>query len=259
MRATGLVALVALALPQGADGQIARRVAHVDAGTVRFEYATKRDVEICDQGVRIGDRHMRWRSRGWDDDARNCRIGSAEIELRVQDGVVRDVELLYRERDRTPGAVELGEVAPGEAARYLLALAREEGATSQGAKNAIFPAMIADVDGLWRDLADIALDRDLLEGVRKNALFWLGQEAADAATDGLAEVALDEQEDQEIRNAAIFALSQRPHEEGTPVLMELARTGREAETRRSSMFWLAQSDDDRVIRFFEDILLGRIR
>ena len=44
-----------------------------------------------------------------------------------------------------------------------------------------------------------------------------------------------------------------------PILMELARTAREAETRRSSMFWLAQSEDDRVIGFFEEILFARSR
>ena len=31
----------------------------------------------------------------------------------------------------------------------------------------------------------------------------------------------------------------------------------EAETRRAAMFWIAQSDDPRVLAFFEEILLGR--
>jgi hypothetical protein len=39
--------------------------------------------------------------------------------------------------------------------------------------------------------------------------------------------------------------------------MVLARTAREAETRRAAMFWLAQSDDERVVAFFEEVLLGR--
>jgi hypothetical protein len=41
--------------------------------------------------------------------------------------------------------------------------------------------------------------------------------------------------------------------------MDLARTGDQADTRRTAMFWLAQSQDERVIEFFEEILLGRIR
>ncbi|MDA0329009.1 MAG: hypothetical protein O2958_08380 [Gemmatimonadetes bacterium] len=70
---------------------------------------------------------------------------------------------------------------------------------------------------------------------------------------------MDPDEDQDIRNAAIFSLSQRPDNEAIPSLMEVARAGNQAETRRTAMFWLAQSDDERVVRFFEDILLGRIR
>ena len=92
--------------------------------------------------------------------------------------------------------------------------------------------------------------------MRASALFWLGQEAADAATVGIASVAADEREDQKVRDAAVFALSQRPGDQGVPALIELARTAREAETRRSAMFWLAQSGDDRVLPFFEEILLG---
>jgi len=70
---------------------------------------------------------------------------------------------------------------------------------------------------------------------------------------------LAEDEDQEVRNAAIFALSQRPDDEGLPALMELARTGAHAETRKTAMFWLAQSGDERVVAFFEEILLRRNR
>jgi hypothetical protein len=41
--------------------------------------------------------------------------------------------------------------------------------------------------------------------------------------------------------------------------MEVASGGEEAETRRTALFWLAQSNDERVVDFFEEILLGRIR
>ena len=57
--------------------------------------------------------------------------------------------------------------------------------------------------------------------------------------------------------AAVFALSQRPDDEAVPILMDVARTAADAETRRTAMFWLAQSEDDRVLSFFESILTGR--
>jgi len=258
MKAASLLAALALAAPQYAGGQVASRVAEVGDGTVRFAYATKDGVEICDQGVRMGDRHMRWNSRVWDEGASDCRVGSAEVELEVRGGRVHDVNLVKRLRDRTSGAVDLGTIGAQQAADFLLGLARA-GGSADGAEAAIFPAMIADADEVWQMLMPIAKDRALHGGVRRQALFWLGQEAASAATDGLSDVALDEDEDQEIRNSAIFALSQRAEGEGVPALMELARSGRGAETRRTAMFWLAQTDRDEIVDFFEAILLGRSR
>ncbi len=117
--------------------------------------------------------------------------------------------------------------------------------------------VLADVPDVWRELMGLARDASVASEARKNALFWLGQEAAEAATEGLADVALDEDEDQDVRDAAVFAISQRPRDEGVSVLMEVARTAHEGRTRRTAMFWLAQSDDARVLPFFERILLGR--
>ena len=257
MRRAAVAALLTLC-PVAVSGQIADRVREVDAGIVRFAYETRPGVEICDRGIRMGERQMMWTSHGPPDLERACRFGPAEVELDIRDGVVRDVELVRTVGDRRADATDLGEVAPDVAAAFLLSLPRA-GATSRGAEEAIFPAMLADVDEVWRALLEVAKDRSVVEAARKNALFWLGQEAAAAATAGLSEVAADEAEDQEIRDSAIFALSQRSENESIPALMEIARNGEHAESRRTAMFWLAQSKDERVIRFFEDILLRRIR
>jgi hypothetical protein len=225
---------------------------------VRFGYAARPEVEVCDQGIRIGDSHLGWRTNGRDRTATGCRFGFVEVDLQVRDGMVRQVDLVRRRDERGRDLVDLGEVEAEDASEYLFGLVRGD-ATSGAAEDAILPATLADVGDTWPRLLDIARDRGLHEGIRKNALFWLGQEATDAVTDGLSDVATDGTEDQEVRNAAIFALSQRDDDESVPVLMEIARTGDEAETRKQAMFWLAQSDDPRVIRFFEDILLGRSR
>jgi len=258
VRYAALIATALVLAPAGASGQVATRVAEVDDGTVRFTYATKPGEAICDQGIRMGDRQMWWRTHDGYEGASRCRTGLAEVELDVRDGRVREIEVVRSLDDRDPSAHDLGEISPEEASAYLLSLPYG-GATDDGAEAAIFPAMLADVDDAWRELLDIAKDRTLDDSVRKNTLFWLGQAAADAATDGLADVALDDEEDQEIRNSAIFALSQRPDDESIPVLMEVARTGDQAETRRTAMFWLAQSEDMRVVSFFEEILLHPIR
>jgi hypothetical protein len=251
--AVAVVALSGAATP--AAGQLSERVG-AEEGWVRFGYAARPDVEVCDQGIRVGDSHMMWRSNGRGERATGCRYGFVEVDVRVRDGRVTEVELVRRDRRRS--VADLGEVDPGEASAWLFGLARGD-ATSDAAEDAILPATLADVGDTWPELVDIARDRGLDRGVRKNALFWLGQEAAEAVTDDLSDVAMDESEDQGVRNAAIFALSQRDDDASVPVLMDIARTGDEAETRKQAMFWLAQSDDPRVIRFFEDILLGRSR
>lgn len=253
--ATFVTMSLALAAP-GAGAQLAQRVADVDDARVRFSYEVRPDVEICPQGVRIGEQEAWWR-HGREDPRASCHSDEAEVEMDVRGGTVRNIELVRTAVERSGAAVDLGRVDPEEASRFLLSLAYE-GATSGAAEDAILPALLSDVEEPWPLLLDIARDRELDQKVRKSALFWIGQGAASAATEGLAEVAVDGDEAQSIRDAAIFALSQRSSDEAVPLLIEIARTG-EAETRRTAMFWLAQSDDERVVQFFEEVLLGRIR
>lgn len=257
MRGTVTAVLVALGAAGGVSAQIGPRIESVRDGTVRFAYEVKPGVEICDRGIRVDDRRMTWRSRGSDEAL--CLTDVAEVDVELRDGLVRDVRVVRPLDDRPDDLVlELGEVPAREVVDFLLGLAYA-GATSKGAQEAVFPTTLADVDEVWRDLIAVARDRSIHRGVRKNALFWIGQEAADAATDGLSEVALAEDEDQEVREAAIFALSQRPENQAIGALIEVARSAEQAESRRTAMFWLAQSEDPRVVSFFEQVLLGRNR
>jgi len=252
-----VLAVSVLAVPAGVQAQVAERVREVEDGTVRFGFAIRPEVEICDRTIRVGEKHMWWNSIRDDYRPGNCRTGFAEVELEVRRGRVIEVEIVRAIDERAGDAVDLGELAADEAARYLLSLAYD-GATPDGAEQAVFPAMIADTrDETWPQLLEIARDRSVDRDVRKGTLFWLGQEAAEAATEGLSDVAFDEEEDQEVREAAVFAISQRPDDESIPILIDIARTAAEAETRRKAMFWLAQSEDERVVDFFADILLGR--
>jgi hypothetical protein len=246
--------LVATAGHVGAQ-DLARRVSAVGTGRATFSYPARADVEICDRGVIVGRGRMGWRGSILTE-ARRCVTGAASVELRVSDGVVRDVDVLELDEVVEPGAQDLGVVDAREAADYFLSLARA-GATEDAAEDAVFAAMLADVENVSRDLFGIARDPTIPLDVRESSLFWLGQEAGDAVTSGIAAIAADEREEQDVREAAIFALSQRPSDVGVAPLMDLARTAREAETRQAAMFWLAQSDDPRVLAFFEEILLGR--
>lgn len=256
--ALALVAAAPLFGGRAAGQSLADRVEQIRTGTVRFHFDAKPDVEICDQGIRTGPHsYIQWRSSDWSDhEGTNCHSGFLEVEISKRSGAVRDVTIVKRFDDRTADATDLGAVGAEAAARYLLSVAHTASST-RAAEHAMLPASLADATGLWREYMAIARDRSVDESVRKSALFWVSREAGDVVTRGLQDVAGDDDEAQGVRNAAVFALSQRPDSEGVPALMQLARTAAQAKTRKTALFWLAQSDDPRVLPFFEEILLGK--
>ena len=253
----GLALLALVVAPATTSGQeLARRVSAVDDGIVRLTYPTKPGVEICDQGIRIGERNMMWHSHPHDDEPENCRTGPVEIEVKVRSGQVTDVDVIRNPSDRTSGGTDFGEVGAQAAVDFLLEAART-GGRGTGAEEAVFPMTLADVADVWQDLLVLARTQSLDEDVRTASVFWVGQEAADAATEGLADMAMDGDEEQEVRDAAVFALSQMENDQAVPHLLEIAKTAPGAETRRSAMFWLAESEDERALTFFEEILLRK--
>jgi hypothetical protein len=250
------VAVASAAAGEAAAQELTQRVAAVETGSVTFTYAARPEAQICDRGISIRGGRVMWGGRNRGDFAMRCTSGTVSVELRVAGGLVREVDVLELDDVVEPETVDLGTVSAEEAAAYFLSLARADG-SDDAAEDAVLAAVLADVDAIWRELLEIARDSSIPQDVRSAALFWLGQEAGDAVTSGIAAIAADEREEQDVREAAIFALSQRPDDVGVEPLMELARTAREAETRRAAMFWLAQSDDPRVLAFFEEVLLGR--
>jgi hypothetical protein len=89
--------------------------------------------------------------------------------------------------------------------------------------------------------------------VRGQALFWLAQTASKRASAAI-QAALTDDPLVEVKKKAVFALSQLPKDEGVPLLIRLAETHKNVEVRKQAMFWLGQSQDDRALRFFEDVL-----
>ena len=261
MRAPAVVLATAAAflLPGvSLSGQIAQRVANTNDGTIRIAYDLKPGVEVCDRGIRSGGERQMWRSNGRYDPG-VCVTDVVEVDVEIRDGLVRGVEVV-RPSESPPADLrgQVERLTAAEAVDFLLGLART-GASPGAAEDAVFPATVGDTEGTWRQLIELARDGSVHRSVRKNALFWVGQEAAEAATAELSDVALADDEEQEVREAAIFALSQRPENQAIGSLIEIARTAEQAESRKSAMFWLAQSEDERVVSFFEDILLGRNR
>lgn len=256
MRATlALVIPGILAIPGTLAGQdIAATVASAPDGHVRFTYEARPGV--CGNGSYIsvdGDTRIRW-SRGDDECDCVCDEGPVRIEMRVRDGVVRDLDADVggRWRDRSGAVTDLGDIAPDVAAEYLLDLA--ESSPTEAGEDAVFPATLARGVEPWPRLLQIARNGSVRRDTRRSAVFWVGQQASVRATEGLESIIQDADE-LEVREHAVFALSQQPNDEAVEALIRIARTHEEPEIRKKALFWLGQrGDDPRVLDLFEAIL-----
>lgn len=252
--------LVVVAAPgAAARGQdLGDRIARAPDGYVRFTYEARpgvcgngRSISVRDDDPRRREDELR-RSRDWDWE---CEEGPIRAELRVRGGVVRDLDIeVGGIRDSRSGQVtDLGDVPPAIAAEYLFRLA-ETGPPEVG-KDALFPATIARGVVAWPRLLEIARGGAETR-VRRQAVFWLGQEAGERATAGLTSIIADDDE-LEVREHAVFALSQRPEPGAVDALIAIARDNREPMLRKRAIFWLGQhGDDPRVLDFLEELLRG---
>ena len=236
-----------VAAAPAAAQSIADRVARAPDGTVRMTFAAREGV--CGSG----DRNISVRSSSDSEWERDCQEGPVRVSLAVNGGRVTRVRTYVagRWRDGSGRVTDLGTVSTQAASDYLLDLAERGGS---GAKDAIFPATIADSVVVWPRLARVARNTNASRETRKQAVFWLGQAAGDAVTASLDSMVADDSGDREVREAAVFAISQRPKDEGVPVLLRIAQNDRDPKIRRNAMFWLGQSEDPRAIAFFESVL-----
>ena len=252
-----VMALLVSALPATLSAQaLANRVEAAPDGYVRFQYEARPGV--CGNGGSISmdeERGIRVRGDGEQCDC-ECKEGPVRIEIRVNDGIVQDIdtEVGGSWRERAGTITDLGDVSPEEAAHYLLTFA--ESSHTGAAEDAIFPATIARGVETWPRLLQIARNDGAREDVRTQAVFWLGQEASERATEGLESIIEDEDE-LKVRETAVFALSQRSEEAAMDALIRIAREHREPQLRKQAIFWLGQrAEDPRVLTLFEEILTG---
>ena len=245
--ATALVATAASASAQSLE----REIRGARDGWVLFQYATDREVEICeDGGMRWGGSGTRrWRDRD------DCAVGVAQVELRVRDGVVSEIDIGPPSRGRLSSRdTNLGERDPQEVADYFLGLARQS-SWPDVAEDAIMPAVIADGVTVWPELDDIARDDRLDDDVRESAVFWLSQVEDERALDALVSI-LEDSDDPEIQEKAVFAISQHDSPRSTEMLRDYAGDrGAPDDIRENAIFWLGQSgvEPSRLVDLYVDV------
>ena len=106
-------------------------------------------------------------------------------------------------------------------------------------------------------LLELARDQSEPVGLRKNAVFWLGQEGDIDAAD-LKEL-YDDAVEFELKGQVIFVLSQRDESDAVEELMAIARGEEDTGLRDKAIFWLGQMDDPRAAEFLMDLINRPIR
>lgn len=248
----GLGFLLVWGSPAGGQ-DLARRIGGAPDGVVRLSFAARDGV--CGNGRNI--QTHRSRSGEWESD---CEPGPVRVALDMRAGHPTAIRTYIGGRwsAETDRVTDLGLVSAQEAGGWFLDLA-ERGAGGGLKGDPILPAVVADSAVTWPALLRIARTTYIRKEVRRQAVFWLGQEAADAATRGLEALAEDENEDREIRRQAVFALSQLDRSRGVATLIRVAREDRDPAIRKQAMFWLGQSEDPRALALFEEVLTRQAR
>lgn len=178
--------------------------------------------------------------------SRECDQGPVRVELRVRNGEVVEVDT-YVGGTTIPAA----NTSARAATDYLLTLAETAG-SSNIAKHALLPALLADVDVSAR-LLQVGSNSRANREVRKSAIFWLGQSGAPIAPNGLKQLVRDN--DDEVAKSATFAVAQLRSDEGARILLEAARDdGLSSEVRKSAIFWLGQAAGEKATAGLKDLL-----
>jgi HEAT repeat protein len=102
-------------------------------------------------------------------------------------------------------------------------------------------------------LLDQAINTKNSMELRKNALFWAGQNGSmDMAKIGAL---YDKGSETDFKKQVIFVLSQRGKSpEAIDKLIDIAKNEKDKELRKEAIFWLSQSHDPRVAKFLMDII-----
>lgn len=225
---------------------IADRVNAVREGTVRMSFAARPGV--CGDGM--GSVWIR-DSRHDNEARRSCIAGPIRVAIGRDNGATVSVRTrVGGEWSGTRSETDLGTVAPSDAARYLLGVARE--LAGRNSDEAMSGAVFADAGDISPELSRLVRDRDAALETRKQALFWFGQ--GDAATKDLVRL-YDSLDARPLREHFTFVVSQRRDDEAIDKLIDIARTDRDSQIRKQAIFWLGQIKDPRAIKFFHDVLV----
>lgn len=238
-----------------------RRVLDTPDGTVEFTFAAR--AGVCGDGAtyvhdgfggqnRISD-GGNFNGRGNDVDWPPCLEGPVRVLAFVNGGEITRLRTFAGPRRplREASTSDLGTVPVEEVADFLSRTI--ERAQGRASTDAVLPLILADSIDPWPTLLRFARDDRASRATRGSVNFWLARGAAAK----LGVVDRDDGADDDVRASAVFALSQQPKDVSVPRLIDLVHTSSHPGVRTQALFWLGQSNDQRAIDLFEEILRGR--
>jgi HEAT repeat protein len=162
----------------------------------------------------------------------------------------------YAERNDAPSEVReqaifwLGQQNNADNARYLQTLYGKL-TDPELKKKVIFSLSQMDTPENLRWIMSVALDEHEDIEMRKQALFWAGQQGA--AMEDLVGL-YSRMTNQEMKEQLIFVYSQREEKAAVDKLVDIARNDPNRELRKKALFWLSQSNDPRVVDILQQII-----
>ncbi|HEY7235365.1 MAG TPA: HEAT repeat domain-containing protein [Gemmatimonadaceae bacterium] len=250
-----IVVLLALAPSTLGAQSLARQIARVGDGTVRFTYAARPG--LCGDGretIRSGSSivvlpNMFGYGRS---DMDVCFAGPVRVSIGRSNGQTVSYRVHVGGRwSAGDDATDLGVVSAPDAARYLLTEA-----THANGRNAIYAmagAVFADSIDLVPDLSRIARDADLATDLRERAVYWIATDDDESSIRAVRQLAADEQLDESVRGAAIIALGRDDISDDDVAWLRRLYPNLSPKLRDNVFLAVSRSDSPRASRWLSDV------
>jgi len=250
----------AAASERAAAQSLAERIGAVRDGNVHLAYAARPG--LCGDGenvVRSGNSvfvlpNMFGRER--DGGTVTCYTGPVRVSIRQIGGEVGSVTVHLGGRwSTTDDARDLGTVSAPDAARWMLAQARQ--VTSRAANYAIVAAALADSISVAGDLARLARDETVRGETRGYAVMWMGFLGGEDVRRNLRDMATDASLNTELRGHAIVALAQREIERTDAEFLQSRYEALPVSLRDKVFLAVSRSGDPRIHRWLAERVTDR--
>lgn len=239
---------VALAAPLA--GQTLERKLAASGGTVQFHYAAR--TGVCGNGrtfLRSEDGGYSINYGGVGNE--QCTPGPVRVVVVREGSEILKIETFAGPLATDPeSGRDLGAVGAREAADWFLAQAAT--LDGRGARDAMYPAMLADSAVVTPTLLALVKDPTRSRDIRRSAISWLSRRRAEAGGVGAVAVARtleqlvrDRNESETLRSTALSTIGGMDRGEGIPSLITFAADG-DGWLAKQAFASLARSGDPRA-------------